>query len=147
MPACPTWSTATPAYLQQHIQDATGKFLQPSITGVGSVMGGADTIIAALTATIAGLVSSNPVVSTVDGLIAELSALQASGSPAVVAEMQPVIQGLIDSATAGNPIVGQVADMRSQLAGLVSAAGPALSFLGPQQRIPQRLSRSLSLTP
>ncbi len=136
-----------PAYLQQHIQDAVAKFLSPTITGVGSVMGGADGIIAALEARVADLISSNPIIATVDSLVDELSALQGSGSPAVVASMAPVIQGLIDSATAGNPIIGQVADLRSQLASLTAAAGPALRFLGPQQRIPQRLSKSLKLAP
>ena len=135
-----------PAYLQQHIQDALAKFLSPTITGVGSILGGQDTIIAALEAQIAGVLSANPVVATVDGLVQELAALQSSGSPTVVAQMAPVIQGLISSATAANPVVGQVAQLRSQLAGLVSAAGDGLNFLGPQQRIPQRLTRSLRLS-
>ena len=136
-----------PAYLQQHIQDAVAKFLAPTITGVGSVMGGADGIVAAIEAQIASLVSANPVVTTVDNLVAELAALNISGAaPTVISAMAPIIQGLIDSTTATSPIIGQVADLRSQLAGLVSAAGPALSFLGPQQRIPQRLSRSLQLS-
>ena len=134
------------AYLQQHIQDALGKFMSPTITGVGSVMGGADGIISALEAKISGLLSANPVVATVDSLVDELAALQASGSPMVVTSMAPVIQGLIDSATASNPIVGQVAQLRSQLSGLTSAAGDGLNFLGPQQRIPQRLSKALQLT-
>ena len=136
-----------PAYLQQHIQDASGKFIAPTITGVGSVMGGADDVIAALQAKITSMISANPVVGQVDDLVDELAALRASGSPAVVAGMAPVLQGLVDSATAGNPIVGQVADLRSRLTGLISAAGPGLGFLGPQQRIPVRLSRSLKLTP
>ena len=135
-----------PAYLQQHIRDAMAKFLSPTITGVGSIMGGADTIIAVAEAQIASLLSANPVVATVDGLVSELSALQSSGSPAVVASMAPMIQGLIDSATASNPIVGQVANLRSELAGLVSSAGDGLNFLGPQQRIPQRLSKALQLS-
>ena len=135
-----------PAYLQQHIQDTLAKFLTPTITGVGSIMGGADGIISALEQKIAGLLSANPIVSTVDGLIAELAALTASGSPAVVASMAPVIQGLIDSATAGSPIIGQVANLRSELAGLVSAAGDGLNFLAPQQRLPQRLSKALQLS-
>lgn len=135
------------SYLQQHIQDATAKFLSPTITGVGSVMGGADGIISALQARISDLVSADPIVATVDSLVAELAALQSSASPSVAGQMAPMIQGLIDSATAGNPIVGQITDMRSQLSGLISAAGPALGFLGPQQRIPQRLSRSFKLSP
>ncbi len=122
------------------------KFMSPTISGVGSIMGGADTIIAAAEAEIASLLSANPVVATVDGLVAELAALNASGSPAVVASMAPVIQGLIDQRHGGNPVIGQVAQLRSTLAGLVTAAGDGLNFLGPQQRIPQRLSKALQLS-
>ncbi|MGI3900527.1 MAG: phage baseplate assembly protein domain-containing protein [Janthinobacterium lividum] len=135
-----------PAYLQQHIEDAVAKFLSSPIAAVGSVMGGADGIIAALEAQIASVISANPVISTVDGLVSELAALNGSASPVVAAQMAPVIQGLIDSATESNPVIGQIANLRSQLSGLMTAAGPALSFLAPQQRIPQRLSRSLKLS-
>lgn len=134
------------AYLQQHVQQALDKFMSSPIAAVSSILGGQDTIIAALQAKISGLISANPVVATVDGLLQELADLNASGSPAVVAQMAPVIQGLIDSAAGGNPIVGQVAQLRSQLAGLMAAAGDGLNFLGAQQRIPQRLTRSLQLS-
>ena len=108
-------------------------------------MGGLDGIIQAATAQIAGLVSANPVIATVDGLAQELAALQSSGSPATIAAMAPVIQGLIDSATGSNPVIAQMADLRVQLANLVSSAGPGLGFLAPQQRMAQGLTKSLRL--
>ena len=136
-----------PAYLQQQIQQALGKFTSPVITAVGSVMGGGvEGLIQAATAQIASLLSANPVVATVDALVDELAALQASASLPVLATMAPVIQGLIDSATAANPVIGQVANLRSQFANLVSSAGPGLGFLAPQQRMVQGLSRSLKLS-
>ncbi len=67
-----------PAYLQQHVQDALAKFLSPTIAGVGSIIGGQDGVIAALEAQITGLLSANPVVAAVDGLVAELAALNTS---------------------------------------------------------------------
>ncbi len=135
------------AYLQQHVQEALGKFTSPTITGVSSVLsGGIEGLITAAQAEIASVMAANPVVATVDGLVAELAALNASGSPVVVASMAPVIQGLIDAATAGNPVVAQVADLRSTLASLLTSAGPGLNFLAPQQRMVQGLSRSLKLS-
>ena len=134
------------AYLQTQVQQALDKFLSPNIGGVGSVMGGADAIISALDTQIAGMLSTNPIVATVDSLVAELAALNASATSAVIAVMAPVIQGLIDSATASNPIIGQVADLRDQLANLTSAAGPGLNFLGPQQRLVQGLSYAMKLS-
>ena len=135
------------AYLQTQVQQALGKFTSPTIGGVASVLsGGIEGLISAAEAEIASLVSANPVVATVDGLVDELAALQSSGSPATIASMAPVIQGLIDAATQGNPIVGQVADLRSKLTALMNSAGPGLNFLAPQQRMAQGLTKSLKLS-
>ncbi len=135
------------AYLQQHVQEALGKFTSPTITGVSSVLsGGIEGLISAAQAEIANVMAANPVVATVDGLVDELASLQASGSPAVIASMASVIQGLIDAATASNPVVAQVANLRSTLANLMTGAGPGLNFLAPQQRMVQGLSRSLKLS-
>ncbi len=135
------------SYLQQHIQDALAKFTSPNIGGVASVLsGGLEALIQAAKVQIASLVSANPIISAVDGLVDDLANLNASGSPATVASMAPIIQGLIDSATAGNPVIGQVADARAALASLVTGAGPALNFLAPQQRMVQGLTKSLQLS-
>ena len=61
--------------------------------------------------------------------------------------MLPILQGLLDSATAANPAVGQVAALRDQLSNLTGAAGPGLNFLAPQQRLVQGLSKALRLAP
>lgn len=134
-------------YLQTQIQQALAKFTSPNIGGVSSVLGGGiEGLIQAATAQIATLISANPIISTVDSLTQELSALQSSGSPGVVASMAPVIQGLIDSATASNPVIGQVANLRLQLASLQTSAGPGLGFLAPQQRMVQGLTKSIKLS-
>ena len=136
-----------PAYLQKQISQALGKFGASPMAAVASVLGGGiEALIQAAMAQIASLMQANPAVAVVDGLVDELAALQASGSPAVVAEMTPVIQGLIDDATKGNPVVGQVADLRSKLTALMDSAGPGLNFLAPQQRMAQGLTKSLKLS-
>jgi hypothetical protein len=135
------------AYLQQHVQEALDKFTSPTIGGVASVLsGGIEGLISAAEAEIASLISANPVVAQIDGLVDELASLNASGSPATIAAMAPVIQGLIDKATAGNPVLAQVANLRSTLADLTASAGPGLGFLAPQQRMVQGLTRSLKLS-
>ena len=136
-----------PAYLQKQISQALGKFGASPMAAVASVLsGGIEGLISAAEAEIASLISANPVVATVDSLVDELAALQASGSPATIAGMAPVIQGLIDAATTNNPVLAQVADLRSTLAGLTASAGPGLGFLAPQQRMVQGLTKSLKLS-
>jgi hypothetical protein len=135
-----------PSYLQTHIKDALGKFLSPNIDGVGSVLGGGiEGLIQVATAQLASLVSANPVVTQVEVLVDELANLQSSGSVSVVSEMAPIIQGLIDSATAANPVIGQAAGMKSKLAALMNSAGSGINFLAPQQRLVQGLSKSMKL--
>jgi hypothetical protein len=135
------------AYLQQHLQDALAKFTSPNIGAIGSLLpGGVEGLISAAFREIADLISANPVVALVDSLVDELASLNASASAAVAASMAPVIQGLIDSATASNAVVAQVADLRSTLAALMNSAGPGLNFLAPQQRAAQGLTRSLKLS-
>ncbi len=136
------------AYLQQHVQEALAKFTSPTIGSISTVLsGGIEGLIAAATAEIASLVSANPVIATVDGLVDELASLNASGSPATIAATAPVIQGLIDSATASNPVLAQVANLRLTLASLVTSAGPGIGFLAPQQGMVQGLTKSLELFP
>ena len=135
------------AYLQTQVQQALDKFTSPNLAGLASVLsGGIEGLIQAAEAELSSLVASNPIVATIDGLVDELSALQSSASPVVVASMAPVIQGLIDSAMARNPVLAQVADLRSTLDGLMSTAGPGLNFLAPQQRMVQGLTKSLKLS-
>lgn len=135
------------AYLQKQIGQALPKFGASPMAAVSSVLdGGIEELISAATEKIAGLMSANPAIAVLDGLVDELASLNASGSPPVVAEMVPIIQGLIDSVTAGNPVVAEVADLRSKLAGLMDSAGPGLNFLAPQQRMVQGLTKSLKLS-
>ncbi len=135
------------AYLQQHVSEALAKFTSPTIGSISSVLsGGIEGLISAATAEIASVMAANPIVATVDGLVDELATLTASATPAVVAQMAPVIQGLIDSTTAANPIIGQVANLRSTLASLLTSAGPGIGFLAPQQRMVQGLTKSLKLS-
>lgn len=135
------------AYLQQHAQEALAKFTSPTIGSISSVLsGGIEGLISAAEAEIASVMAANPVVALVDGLVDELAGLNASGSPATIAVMAPTIQGLIDSATAINPVLGQVVNLRSTLASLMTSAGPGIGFLAPQQRMVQGLTKSLKLS-
>lgn len=137
-----------PAYLQQQIEQALGKFLTPNIGGVTSVLtAGLEASINTLQTQIDGIATSNPVVGQVDALTQELSDLQASGADqSVVTAGAAVINQQITALTSNNPIVSQIAGLRATLQGLVAQAGPGLNFLAPQQRLAEKLSRSLRLT-
>lgn len=133
------------AYLQQQVQQALQMFLNPNLGALTSLLGGGvEGLIAAAQAQIANLIASNPIIGTVDDLVDELTALNASGGPvAAITAKAADLQGQIDALTSANPVIGQIAQLRSALQGLIDQAGPGLNFLAPQQRLTQGQTSSM----
>ena len=133
-------------YLQNAIQRGLKAFLDPGrLMGMASLLSGnVEGLIASLEAQIAGLIKNSPVIGVVDDLVDELGALNASGGPeAAVAAKAAELTGQIDQLTRANPVIGQIANLRSTLQRIADQAGPALNFLEPQKRLVQGLTKSM----
>ncbi|XYD09850.1 phage baseplate assembly protein [Methylobacterium sp. NMS12] len=133
------------AYLQEQVEQALQRFLNPNLAGLASLLsGGVEGLIAGLEAQIAGLIANNPVIGLVDDLVDEMEALSASGGPeAAIAEKAAELTGRIEQLTGANPVIGQIANLRGRLQQLADQAGPALNFLEPQKRLVQGLTKSM----
>ncbi|MGU3668013.1 phage baseplate assembly protein [Methylobacterium sp. A49B] len=133
-------------YLQNALQRGLQSFLNPGqLLGMSSLLSGSsEGLIKGLEAQIAGLIKNNPIVSAVDDLVDELGALNASGGPeAAIAAKAADLTGQIDQLTRANPVIGQIASLRSTLQRLTDQAGPALNFLEPQKRLVQGQTKSM----
>ncbi|MCJ2021058.1 phage baseplate assembly protein [Methylobacterium sp. E-065] len=133
-------------YLQNAIQRGLKAFLDPSrLMGMASLLSGdVEGLIKSIEAQIAGLIANNPIVATVDGLVDELAALNASGGPEVaIAAKAAELTDQIAHLTGTNPVIGQIANLRGTLQRLADQAGPALNFLEPQKRLVQGLTKSM----
>ncbi|MET3485358.1 phage baseplate assembly protein [Methylobacterium sp. 1973] len=133
------------AYLQEQVEQALQRFLNPNLAGLASLLSGnLEGLIAGLEAQIAGLIANNPVIGLVDDLVDELAALNASGGPeAAIAAKAAELTGQIEQLTGANLIIGQIASLRGRLQQLADQAGPALNFLEPQKRLVQGLTKSM----
>ncbi|WP_267355601.1 MULTISPECIES: phage baseplate assembly protein [unclassified Methylobacterium] len=133
------------AYLQEQVQQALQRFLNPNLAGLASLLSGkVEGLIAGLEQQIAGLIANNPVIAAVDDLTDELAALNASGGPeAAIAAKAAELTDQIQQLTGANPVIGQIANLRSTLQQLADQAGPALNFLEPQKRLVQGQTKSM----
>ena len=134
--------------LQKTVEQALQKFLSPNLAAIQSVLAaGVESKIQALQGQIENLITSNPIVSTVDGLRAEMSSLASSGaSESAVKAGEARITAEIDRHLASNPVLGTVAALRAELAGIVKQAGAGLHFLEPQKRMVQGFTRSAKIS-
>jgi|GEM_PF-3503201 len=133
------------AYLQEQVEQALQRFLNPNLAGLASLLSGnLEGLIAGLEAQIAGLIANNPIIAAVDDLVDELASLNASGGPeAAIAAKAAELTDQIAHLTGANPVIGQIANLRGTLQRLADQAGPALNFLEPQKRLVQGQTKSM----
>lgn len=136
------------AYLQAQVQQALGMFMNPTLAGLGSVLGGGvEALIAGLEAQIAKLIEVNPILARVDDLQRQAEAILARGArPDVQAAQLKPVQDALAAIARDNPAVAILQGLQDRLKGLVGQAGPGLSFLEPQKQLAQGVIKSVRLS-
>lgn len=134
-------------FFQKAMQNAPKSFLDPSrLLGVTSLLsGGVEGLIAAAKAQLAGLVGpAAGLVAQMDDLAAEIEDLAADPAKALArAGDLAGLRGQLTALMRANPVLGQVADLRARIQGLLDQAGPGLNFLEPQQRLANAVTHSM----
>lgn len=134
------------AYVENILNQTLSKFTAPTLAMIPDLAGAAlEAQLQQIADQIRDAIIANPVVSIVDGLSGNLSALKAlESTPAIVAQIAS-LEAQIAGLTAANPIISTVSQLRAQIADMTQSISTFSTFLSAQKNLVAGVTRSLKI--
>lgn len=134
------------AYVENILNQTLSKFTAPTLAMISDLAGAAlEAQLQQIADQIRDAIIANPVVSIVDGLSGNLSALRALESTPAIAAQIASLEAQIAGLTAANPIISTVSQLRAQIADMTQSISTFSTFLSAQKNLVAGVTRSLKI--